>query len=55
VITDLINLTDSIRPKVLESTLAVARQIGCVVRRGSERIGAIFILGNSLNLLKVSS
>ena len=54
VITDLLKLTDGIRPRVLEATLAVACRIGRVVRRGSERIGAIFILGDSLNVLKES-
>lgn len=53
-ITDLIKLTDGIRPKVLEATIAVASQIGRVVRRGGERNGAIFILGDSLNVLKES-
>ena len=54
VITDLLKLTDGIRPKVLEATLVVACRIGRVVRRGGERIGAIFILGDSLNALKGS-
>lgn len=54
VITDVLKLTDGIRPKTLEATLAVAGRIGSVVRRGGERIGAIFILGDSLNVLKNS-
>lgn len=54
VITDLIKLTDSIRFKVLESTLAVACQIGRVARREGETLGAIFILGDSLKILKWS-
>jgi diadenylate cyclase len=54
VITDLLKLTDGIRPNVLEATLAVASRIGGVVRRGGERIGAIFVLGDSLNVLENS-
>jgi hypothetical protein len=54
VITDLLKLTDGIRPQALEATLAVAGKIGRVVRRGGERVGAIFILGDSLNVLKGS-
>ncbi len=54
VITDLLKLTDGIRPNVLEATLVIACRIGRVVRRGGERIGAIFILGDSLNVLKES-
>ena len=52
VITDLIKLTDFIRIKVVESTLAVACQNGRVIRREGEPIGAILILGDSLNVLK---
>lgn len=54
VITDLTKLTDSIRFKVLESTLAVACQIGRVVRREGKPIGAILILGDSLQVTKWS-
>jgi DNA integrity scanning protein DisA with diadenylate cyclase activity len=54
-ITDLLKLTDGIRPQVLEAALAVASKIGRVVRRGGARVGAIFILGDSLNVLKGSS
>jgi DNA integrity scanning protein DisA with diadenylate cyclase activity len=54
VITDLLKLTDGVRPQALEAALAVASQIGRVVRRGGTRIGAIFILGDSLNVLKGS-
>ena len=53
-ITELLKLTDGIRPKVLEATLTVASRIGRVVRRGGKRTGAIFILGDSLNVLKGS-
>jgi diadenylate cyclase len=54
VITDLVKLTDGIRPTVLEAALAVACRIGRVVRRGGERIGAIFILGDSTKVLEGS-
>ena len=54
VITDLVKLTDGIRPTVLEAALTVACRIGRVVRRGSERMGAIFVLGDSVNVLKGS-
>jgi diadenylate cyclase len=55
VITDLVRLTDGIRPEVLEAGLAIARRIGQVVRRGGTRVGAIFVLGDSLNVLKGAS
>jgi DNA integrity scanning protein DisA with diadenylate cyclase activity len=54
VITDLVKLTDGIRPPVLEAALSVASKIGRVVRRGGPRVGAIFMLGDSLNVLKGS-
>lgn len=53
-ITDLLKLTDGIRPQALEAALAVASKIGQVVRRGGARVGATFILGDSLNVLKGS-
>jgi len=53
-VTDLLRLTDGIRPNVLEATLTVASKIGRVVRRGSDRIGAIFMLGDSNAVLKGS-
>jgi DNA integrity scanning protein DisA with diadenylate cyclase activity len=53
-ITDLLKLTDGIRPQALEAALTVATKIGRVVRRGGERVGAIFILGDSVNVLKGS-
>ena len=53
-ITDLLRLTDGIRPQALEAALAVAGKIGRVVRRGGARVGAIFVLGDSLNVLKGS-
>jgi DNA integrity scanning protein DisA with diadenylate cyclase activity len=53
-IMDLLKLTDGIRPQALEAALTVASKIGRVVRRGGARLGAIFILGDSLNVLKGS-
>ena len=53
-ITDLLQLTDGIRPQALEATLTVAIKIGRVVRRGSDRIGAIFMLGDSDAVLQGS-
>ena len=50
VITDLVKLTDGIRPKVLECAVAVAGKIGRAARRG-KRIGAIFVLGDSVKVL----
>ncbi len=52
-VSDLIKLTDGIQPKVLESAVTVACKIGRAARRG-KRIGAIFMLGDSLNVLKGS-
>lgn len=53
-VTDLLRLTDGIRPNALEATLTVASKIGRVVRRGSDRIGAIFMLGDSDTVLQGS-
>jgi DNA integrity scanning protein DisA with diadenylate cyclase activity len=53
-ITEFMTLTDGVRPRVMEATLLVASKLGRVVRRGSERLGAIFILGDSLNVLEGS-
>jgi len=52
-ISDLLRFTPGVQPKVLEATFAVARKIGRAARRGN-RIGAIFMLGDSLNVLKDS-
>ena len=52
VITDLLRVTDTIRPSVLEAALTVANKIGRVVRRGSDRIGAIFMLGDAAKVLE---
>lgn len=53
VITDLVKLTDGIRPKALDCAVAIACKIGRAARRG-KRIGAIFMLGDSLEVLKGS-
>jgi DNA integrity scanning protein DisA with diadenylate cyclase activity len=52
VITDLLKITDNVRPSVLEATLTVGSKIGRVVRRGGDRIGAIFMLGHSAQVLE---
>jgi DNA integrity scanning protein DisA with diadenylate cyclase activity len=51
VITDLVKLTDGIRPKALECAVAVACKISRVARRGKP-IGAILMLGDSLKVLE---
>jgi len=53
VLADLVKLTDGIRPKTLECAVAIACKIGRVARRG-KRIGAIFMLGDSLKVLEGS-
>ena len=53
VITDLVKLTDGIRPKALDYAVAIACNIGRAARRG-KRIGAIFMLGDSLKVLEGS-
>jgi DNA integrity scanning protein DisA with diadenylate cyclase activity len=52
-ISDLLKLTDGIRPTVLEIALAVACKIGRVARRG-KRLGTIITLGDSLKILENS-
>lgn len=52
-VSDLLKLTDGIQPKVLESAVVVACKIGRAARRG-KRIGAIFMLGDSINVLEGS-
>jgi len=52
-VSDLIKLTDGIQPKVLEAAVTVACKIGRAARRG-KCIGAIFMLGDSLNVLEGS-
>ena len=48
-ISDLLTLTDGIQPKALEIAVMVACKIGRAARRG-KRIGAIFMLGDSLKV-----
>ena len=50
-ITDLVKLTDGIRPKVLEAAITIACKIGRIAQRG-KRLGAIFMLGDSLKVLE---
>jgi DNA integrity scanning protein DisA with diadenylate cyclase activity len=52
-VSDLIKLTDGIRPEVLEAAITVSCKIGQAARRG-KRIGAIFMLGDSLKVLEDS-
>jgi DNA integrity scanning protein DisA with diadenylate cyclase activity len=52
-ISDLLKLTDGIRPTVLEIALAVACKIGRAARRG-KRLGTIITLGDSLKVLENS-
>lgn len=51
VVSDLVRLTDGIRPKILSSVLAVAGRIGRVVRRGKPT-GALFVIGDSDRVLE---
>ncbi len=50
-VSDLIKLTDGIRPSVIEAALEVACKVGRAARRG-KRLGTIFMLGDSLNVLE---
>ncbi len=52
-ISDLLKLTDAIRAKVLEAAITVACKIGRAARRGN-RVGSIFMLGDSLEVLERS-
>ena len=53
VITDLVKLTDGIRPKALDCAVAIACKIGRAARRG-KRIGAMIMIGDSLEVLEGS-
>lgn len=53
VVSDLVRLTDGIRPRVLSRVLEVAGRIGQVARRG-KRVGALFVLGDSDRVLERS-
>lgn len=52
-IRDFLKLTDAIQPKVLEIAITIACKIGRTARRGT-RLGAIFMLGDSLRVLEDS-
>ncbi len=52
-VSDLLKFTHGIQPRVLEAAFAVARMIGRAARRGN-RVGAIFIIGDSRKVLKGS-
>lgn len=52
-ISDFLKLTDAIQPKVLEIAIAIACKIGRAARRGT-RLGAIFMLGDSIRVLENS-
>lgn len=49
-VSDLIKLTDGIRPTALEAAVTIACKIGRAARRG-KRLGTTFILGDSLQVL----
>jgi len=53
IITDLVKLTDGIRPKALDCAIAIACKIGRAARRG-KRLGAMLMLGDSLKVLEGS-
>jgi diadenylate cyclase len=52
-VSDLLKLTDGIRPTVLEVAVEIACKIGRAARRGT-RLGAIFMLGDSIKVLEGS-
>ena len=52
-VSDLLKLTDGIRPTVLEVAVEIACKIGRAARRGT-RLGAIFMLGDSIKVLERS-
>lgn len=52
-LSEMIKLTDGIRPRVLEAALRLACKIGDVARRG-KRVGALFVLGDSEKVLELS-
>jgi DNA integrity scanning protein DisA with diadenylate cyclase activity len=52
-LSDLVKLTDGIRPTVLEATLHVACMIGAA-SRGGKPVGAAFVVGDSSEVLKRS-
>lgn len=50
-VSNLLKLTDGIQPSVLETGVAIASKIGRAARRG-KRIGAIFMIGDSLEVME---
>jgi DNA integrity scanning protein DisA with diadenylate cyclase activity len=52
-LSDLVKLTDGIRPNTLEAALQVACKIGRIARRG-KRVGVILVLGDSDEVLQGS-
>ncbi|MGD2048398.1 MAG: diadenylate cyclase [Chloroflexota bacterium] len=52
-VSDLVKLTDGIQPSVLEIGVAIASKIGRAARR-SKQVGAIFMIGDSLEVLEGS-
>jgi DNA integrity scanning protein DisA with diadenylate cyclase activity len=52
-LTELVKLTDGIRPDTLQTVLSVACRIGRVTRSGKS-LGALLVLGDSRNVLKQS-
>jgi diadenylate cyclase len=52
-LSDLVKLTDGIRPDTLQTTLSVACKIGRVTRSGKP-LGALLVLGDSKNVLERS-
>ncbi|MGD9245014.1 MAG: diadenylate cyclase [Desulfobacterales bacterium] len=53
-ISDFLKLTDAIQPKVMENAIEIACKIGRAARRGGKRLGAIFMLGDSVRVLEDS-
>lgn len=52
-VSDLVKLTDGIQPSVLEISVGIASKIGRAARR-SKQVGAIFMIGDSLEVLEGS-
>jgi DNA integrity scanning protein DisA with diadenylate cyclase activity len=50
-VSDLVKLTNGIRPNILEAALQVAGKIGRIARRG-KRVGALLVLGDSDKVLE---
>jgi DNA integrity scanning protein DisA with diadenylate cyclase activity len=52
-VTEVLKMTDGIHPPVLEAGVTVASKIGRAARRG-KRVGAILVIGDSLEVMKGS-